>query len=65
MVLWVRLTDGRLQRSRWRVLRWVLGPPGLLIIRGGNRLISKHLLLSSEVAMEYLLALTHSPGVCS
>lgn len=53
----------KLKRSKWRMLRWGLGVPGYYIVDLGQRLLSKQLLLSCEVAMEYLLALTHSPQV--
>ncbi len=53
----------KLKRSKWAILRWGLGVPGYQIVALGQRLLSKQLLLSCEVAMEYLLALTHSPQV--
>lgn len=53
----------KLKRSKWAILRWSLGVPGYQIVALGQRLLSKQLLLSCEVAMEYLLALTHSPQV--
>ena len=53
----------KLKRSRWALLRWGLGIPGYQLVTLGQRLLSKQLLLSCEVAMEYLLALTHSPQV--
>lgn len=53
----------KLKRSKWGILRWGLGVPGYQIVAVGQRLLSKQLLLSCEVAMEYLLALTHSPQV--
>lgn len=54
----------KLRRSNWAFIRWGLGVPGYQIVALGQRLLSKQLLLSCEVAMEYLLALTHSPQVC-
>ena len=53
----------KLKRSKWGILRWGLGVPGYQVVALGQRLLSKQLLLSCEVAMEYLLALTHSPQV--
>lgn len=44
-------------------VRWLLVAPGLWLLRLMHGLLGKQLLLACEVAMEYLLALTHSPHV--
>lgn len=54
----------KLKRSEWKVLRWLLARPASWLVTLGQRILSKKLLLSCEVAMEYLLALTNSPQVC-
>lgn len=53
----------KLKRSEWKVLRWLLARPASWLVTFGQRILSKKLLLSCEVAMEYLLALTNSPQV--
>ena len=44
-------------------VRWLLVAPGYWLLRLLHRLLGKQLLMACEVAMEYLLALTHSPQV--
>ena len=44
-------------------MRWGFIKPGYGVLRGLHRLLGKQLLQACEVAMEYLLALTHSPQV--
>ena len=44
-------------------VRWGLVKPGYGLLRLLHRLLGKQLLQACEVAMEYLLALTHSPQV--
>lgn len=53
----------KLRSSRWRAVSHTLGRPGKWLFNLGQRLLSKQLLLCCEVAMEYMLALTHSPQV--
>ena len=45
-------------------VRWCFIKPGYGLLRLLHRLLGKQLLQACEVAMEYLLALTHSPQVC-
>lgn len=63
VVFRLRKVGIQVTRSRFRILQCLLGTPLYWTIDTGMRLLSKHVLLCSEVAMEYLLALTHSPGV--
>ena len=44
-------------------IRWAVVKPGYQVLRLLHRLLGKQLLQACEVAMEYLLALTHSPQV--
>lgn len=63
VVLRLRKAGIALTASRLVLVQYLLGPPLYWTINAGMQLASKQVLLCSEVAMEYLLALTHSPGV--